>query len=303
VQQTDPESSTVSGYDVSLAVAGDQRALEYIGTSYAKSVVGSLRRSTMTVRKAIATTARRALRLMGVRAVRKTAGGDRIYIPVEVGALRPLLFDRSYSGFFGEEEFFTAVSSRVCAEDTIFDIGAYIGVHSVLLSRIGRRVVAFEPNPAVFRVLLETTRANNAVNVNTQQLAVAESSGAAYLAGIGSGASLSRSATTDSDLQVASVDLDTFAERHELWPDVMKIDVEGYECEVFRGATRCLQTCRVVGLELHLDLMTRHGGSADIIYSLMAEHGFRECARIASRRHGTSDPTRVHVVFERTQPT
>ena len=257
----------------------------------------------MTVRKVLATTARRALRLVGVRAIRKTFGGDDIYIPISVGALRPLLFDPTYSDFCEETEFLTAVSSRVSTEDTIFDIGAYIGVHSVLLSRIGRQVVAFEPNPAVFRVLLETVRANGAVNVDTQQLAVAESSGAAYLAGIGSGASLSRSATTDSDLQVVSVDLDTFAERHVLWPDVMKIDVEGYECEVLRGATRCLHTCRVVGIELHLDLMTRFGGSADIIYSRMAEHGFRECARIASQRQGTSDPTRVHVVFERTHPT
>ena len=257
----------------------------------------------MTVRKAVTTAARRALRLMGVRAVRKTAGGDRIYVPVEVGALHPLLFDRSYSGFFDEEEFFAAVSSRVRTEDTIFDIGAYIGIHSVLLSRIGRRVVAFEPNPAVFRLLLETMRSNSAANVNAHQLAVAESSGAAYLAGIGSGACLSRAATTDSDVQVALVDLDTFAERHEIWPDVMKIDVEGYECEVIRGARRCLRRCRVVGIELHLDLMTRFGGSTDIIYTLMAEQGFLECARIASRRHGSDDPTRVHVVFDRMQPT
>ena len=91
-------------------------------------------------------------------------------------------------------------------------------------------------------------------------------------------------------------------ERHEIWPDVMKIDVEGYECEVVRGARRCLRTCRVVGIELHLDLMARFGGSADIIYTLMAEQGFRECARIASRRHGSNDPTHVHVLFERMQP-
>ena len=237
-----------------------------------------------------------------MRAIRKTIGGNRIYVPISVGALRPLLFDRTYSDFCREEGFLSAISSRVHPEDTIFDLGAFVGIHSVLFSRISRHVVAFEPNPVIFRTLLETIHANGPADISAHQLAIAEHSGTTYLSGRGSGSHLSPTETTESDVQVMSVDLDTFAKRHEIWPNVMKIDVEGYECKVVRGAIRCLRTCRVVGIELHLDLMTRFGDSADIIYALMAAQGFRECARIASPRNGKNDPTRVHVIFERIQP-
>ena len=65
-----------------------------------------------------------------------------------------------------------------------------------------------------------------------------------------------------------------------LVPDVMKIDVEGYEFEVLRGAQGLLRSRKpVLCLELHLDLLERRGiPPAELVASLQS-HGyhFRSC--------------------------
>ena len=148
-------------------------------------------------------------------------------------------------------------------------------------------------------MLLETIRANNEDNISPHQIAIAADSGTAYLDGVGSGAGLSKTTSGDAGVEVNTVDLDAFGHSHRLWPDVIKVDVEGAEFDVLRGARRCLQYCRLVCLELHFDSMSRFGGSVDAIRTLLADHGFREVVRARAYRQGRDDPTRAHVIFEK----
>jgi hypothetical protein len=83
---------------------------------------------------------------------------------------------------------------------------------------------------------------------------------------------------TAADVEMTTVDREM--EALGLVPDVIKIDVEGYEHELLRGAQRLLRTRKpVICLELHLDLLERRGISpADLIADLQS-HGyhFRSC--------------------------
>jgi hypothetical protein len=61
-------------------------------------------------------------------------------------------------------------------------------------------------------------------------------------------------------------------------PTVMKVDVEGFETAVLRGAGRCLADRRLQGIIIELiGCGTRYGYDEAAIPRLLASHGFRAC--------------------------
>jgi hypothetical protein len=87
----------------------------------------------------------------------------------------------------------------------------------------------------------------------------------------------------DSEGKAAEMEMTTVDEEVDalgIVPDVMKIDVEGYEYEVLQGARRLLRERKpVLCLELHLDLLERRGISpAEIVADLQSHrYRFRSC--------------------------
>jgi FkbM family methyltransferase len=135
--------------------------------------------------------------------------------------------------------------------DTAVDIGANIGLVTMLLSRLvgdAGNVFAFEPNPPSFKALSAAVARNRATNVELQRCALGsqseerdlsiptENAGAASLS---PAASTNRGSTT----RVSVRTLDEFvAERGISRIQFMKIDVEGFESEVLRGGKRALES-------------------------------------------------------------
>lgn len=124
----------------------------------------------------------------------------------------------------------------------VVDIGANIGLYTLLLSRlVGEtgRVFAFEPEPTLFRAMSTHCTANAAPNVTPINLALGDqpgrvrfernafNSGDNRLGGLGwSGEGV--------EVEVACLD-DALP---ELQVDFVKMDVQGYEFGVFRGMER-----------------------------------------------------------------
>jgi len=149
------------------------------------------------------------------------------------------------------------------------DLGANVGVFSVLAARAvgpAGRVYAFEPTPRSAAML----RANLERNGVVRQVTVVEAAGAAEpgrarFATVAS-SQLNSIAVGDElggetiDVEVTS--LDAFFEKQG-WPplDVVKMDVEGQEIDVFRGMSRLVE--RNLGLrvvfEYHLGQLGRTG--------------------------------------------
>src|SRR6185295_11391881 len=80
------------------------------------------------------------------------------------------------------------------------------------------------------------------------------------------------------DLQIVSLDDEVRA--LDRVPDLLKIDVEGYEYEVLAGARRLLRAHKpAICLEIHLDLLERRGQSAAQVVNELVTHGyqFRTC--------------------------
>lgn len=115
------------------------------------------------------------------------------------------------------------------------DIGAHVGSWALPFACAGMEVVAFEPNSTIYSLLASAADLNDCF-MWTNPWAVSDRSGVARLTapGVdgGMGSIVCQFGYTPVDEQVDTVILDGFAFN----PDVIKIDVEGAELDVLRGA-------------------------------------------------------------------
>ena len=139
------------------------------------------------------------------------------------------------------------------AGDTFVDVGANVGVYSLLASAVpGVRVVAFEPSRQAWERLVENVALNGltAADVEVVQAAVGEATGTVSLT---IGRDATNKVVAPGDLvemngpveQVDQVTLDaalTASRARAAAPvALVKIDVEGREADVLRGARRLLE--------------------------------------------------------------
>ncbi|MGE0152932.1 MAG: FkbM family methyltransferase [Reyranellaceae bacterium] len=122
-----------------------------------------------------------------------------------------------------------------------FDVGANIGLYSVPASiHLGPSgsVVAFEAHPLLCHFLAENLARNSPGNVAIENVAVGQSSGRVRLAFNARNPGETRVALDDEAGEVVPVvSLDEYSARRGLARvDYIKLDVEGYETMVLRGA-------------------------------------------------------------------
>jgi|SRR5580700_5914570 FkbM family methyltransferase len=133
----------------------------------------------------------------------------------------------------------------------VLDIGAHHGLYTLLASKCvspGGSVVAFEPSPRERERLLQHVRLNSCQNVSLEPFALAEVSGTATLYVVDGWDdwcnSLRPPAINQSSraVQVKIIPLDDYLSRRSDFPiDFIKLDVEGAELSVLRGAARLLR--------------------------------------------------------------
>ncbi len=129
---------------------------------------------------------------------------------------------------------------------TFWDIGAHIGEFSIIAaSRIGPTgcIEAFEPQPAMFPFLEANCKNNVTCKIELHKLAVTERTGETlvFLHPDPARAHLHRDTTSSNQtLKVGTISLDDFLAESPRKPDLIKVDVEGAEQIVLRGATATL---------------------------------------------------------------
>ena len=172
----------------------------------------------------------------------------------------------------------------------VIDIGAHIGLVSVPVASVladSGRIVCFEPATANRRLLERHLTLNGLAQRATvghrlvgerdmDQVPFFEMTSASGTN------SIARGAVGDDYRQVerAQVTLDTYCVHHDLEPEVLKIDVEGAELAVLRGARNVLTRCRPqIFLSVHPRHIAALGESVDDLAALIAELGYdcRDC--------------------------
>ena len=135
--------------------------------------------------------------------------------------------------------------------DVFLDVGAYIGFHACVAARfVGETgfVYAIEPNPEIYEILLTNIRINKLTNISPLEIALGAEESEAHIydynrTNIGA-ASLIRpqGVSEESGKLVRVTAIDRLIENKQLRiPTLIKIDVEGFELEVLKGAKTLLE--------------------------------------------------------------
>jgi len=150
--------------------------------------------------------------------------------------------------------------------DTLWDIGANVGIYSIYAALRGVNVMAFEPHFANYFQLCVNVMLNGLQDcVMPMCLALAEKKEVSTinLASVEFGSSMS-SFGSNLDFRgqpyqpafcqgMVGVDMDSFVEEfHVAYPDHIKIDVDGIELPIVRGGRRTLAHPAVKSLSIEL---------------------------------------------------
>lgn len=173
--------------------------------------------------------------------------------------------------------------SRGCR--CVLDIGAHIGLVTLPVSHVvapGGCVFAFEPaqaNLTYLKAHIALNRVNNVVVIDSLVGAEARESVPFFEQSGDSG--LNTTAHRGRDLGFAptrrsQVTVDGFCAQRGVHPDVIKIDVEGAELAVLRGAERTLRSDRpTVILSVHPRQMVSLGATVEELEQLLRDLGYR----------------------------
>lgn len=161
-----------------------------------------------------------------------------------------------------------------------FDIGAYHGIYTLVAAkRLGAegQIVAFEPSPCERRRLELHLRMNGIHTVRVEPYAVGSGTSQAeffeVIDGDATRSGLRPPSSSDrvAGIAVQTIQLDRYISDASIHrTDVVKLDVEGGELEVFRGANKLLTEFRPVIICEVLDAATRAWGyeAREIILAL-----------------------------------
>ena len=174
---------------------------------------------------------------------------------------------------------------------TVMDVGANLGLYSLLASRAvgpSGKVYAFEPVPEIFARLKEHIALNNAANVIPVPIALSNEKGVAKMSVRGSGSSFFRHLSNEF-VEVQVERLDDFVEREGIERvDAIKIDVEGAELKVIRGADKTIRHNKpILMVEFNLFTLQAAGVTPEELFETIVNYGYNAFVI----RHGKAIPT------------
>lgn len=171
---------------------------------------------------------------------------------------------------YAEQTMMDFIIPNLGDDATFIDIGANIGVYSVVAAKRCKRVYAFEANPEIFEILKENVEPFD--NVEIFNVAIGDKEGMVNLhlhKNRGGADSLIRERIAlpqrDGFISVESAKLDDY----DLQADVIKIDVEGAEMFVVDGGLKTLRRAKLIFMEHHwvkLDDFMRDKGFKDFVW-------------------------------------
>ena len=187
-----------------------------------------------------------------------------------------------------EYELMQDIITECSGESAFLDVGANIGLSSILVSEVVESVYSIEPHPANCSHMLKNMEINNA-DVDIYQCALSDSSGFLKLKGTRGGFLADGSAALVSEgIDIPSktgpsqgtTELNVHIEKGDrlvknelgVVPNIIKIDVEGAEMQVVNGLSNTLvdENIQVMYIELH----DKGGYTPEDLISTVKSFGF-----------------------------
>lgn len=214
----------------------------------------------------------------------------RFYVGDRIGELW-------YKGGWDQAEIGYLREHLVRPGDVVFECGAHHGELTIHLSRwVGEqgKVVAFEPVPRNRACVQKQIELNDLKNVTLVHAAVGRERGRARI-------------TDDSNAEVAGkrgpgieVEMVRLDDYVEMKPTMLKIDVEGYEAELLKGAREVMKLRPRISLEMHPQSFDLYGTSVEEVLALVNAESYHwkmhySDAREISDYEGQKIDRRMHL--------
>jgi FkbM family methyltransferase len=175
----------------------------------------------------------------------------------------------------------------------VYDIGAFHGILTIFFAKQAKAVVAWEPNSHNRQRLMENVRLNGFSNVTVRPYGLSSRPMLAQMSfdPLASGrASIDQGMTKGSEHEM--IEVRTLDQEEGLAkPDLIKIDVEGFELQVLEGGLRTLEAHPTLFLEMHgandEDKLERVKAIVDRLWSL----DYRNILHVESRARITPENT------------
>jgi FkbM family methyltransferase len=186
------------------------------------------------------------------------------------------------------------VRDLMAGSGVFYDVGANIGVFTVEVARSlgpSGKVVAFEPAPRAFAILLRNIESNRLGNVTPIAVGLTDAPGPRQLylrplINMGAATFVAQpGAVPDAVVTLWRLD-DLVARRRLPDPTVVKVDVEGFELRVLRGATQLIERARPVIITEWSSHHAQDGGGLNDLQRLLADVGYRPFGFRYGKEHG-----------------
>jgi FkbM family methyltransferase len=172
---------------------------------------------------------------------RKRDRGRMFYEPVEAPYFKELLIGRK----------------------TFFDVGANIGYYSYLAAAAGvKRIVAFEFMREYAKFTSEAFKLNHVP-------------GEVINRGVGKPGEETSYSDPLAGVSGPTLSLDEYARENNVYPDIIKMDIEGYELDALRNAHEILVRKPVIDISIHSSFLVGRGQSAEDVLNLLEKYGYR----------------------------
>ena len=167
---------------------------------------------------------------------------------------------------------------NVVALSSFVDVGANHGIFSLTFCalRPGGRVLAIDPSPIAIEILRKNLDLNSLSQVHARKVACGAAPAQVrmqphwhFLLPI------SDEASAVDAVNVPMLPLDQICEEENIVPELLKIDVEGFELPVLQGAERVLRTAKLLFLEVHPEAIDQLGLSQSSIFEFLTGGGWR----------------------------
>jgi FkbM family methyltransferase len=163
------------------------------------------------------------------------------------------------------------------------DIGSHYGIFSLVFSSNSDTIAfAIEPSASAYKILDNHCHLNSQCRIKAFQLAFGDSEGKLQMQGDVSDhlvVKKSNSSVIEKNEKTIDVDvttIDSFISKQNIVPDVIKIDTEGFELNILKGAVNFLNNYNpMIFLEVHPAFLCELGYSVEELIEFLGTYKYK----------------------------
>jgi FkbM family methyltransferase len=216
------------------------------------------------------------IRLLRLSNYRKKVWGNR-YLHLNHDSLQSMWV--MYNWIVDWEEF-NFIESYLKPEDTVFDVGTNMGFYTVWMSRyliLPGKIHCFEPDDLSLKRLLKNIEINKLESIaKVNHNAVTDKEGEFFFTTGMDGENHLSQVNQEDLIKVYGISLDSYAQQNNILEIAyIKIDVEGFELSVLKGATELLMQKQILVIQLEINQQLRHSNAdASQLTDFLAAYGY-----------------------------